>query len=127
MPSRPPALGKHFLVDFSNCRHADMDLESLQNCMLKAAELCGATVVKSEFHRFSPHGLSGVVIIAESHLAVHTWPEYDTICIDLFTCSETMDAAAATTFLAKSFGAAEVVQRMVRRGENLRDIDGDAK
>ena len=112
-------LGRHFLIDYADCHAADLPLRDLEIAMLRAAELCGATVVTSEFHRFNPHGLSGVVVIAESHLAVHTWPEHRSVCVDLFTCSEAMDAEAAIEHLQQIFGATSVHRRTIDRGRQI--------
>ena len=71
------ALGHHLLAEFSGCDAASLaDLELVTTAMLQAATASGATIVTHSFHHFSPHGVSGAVIIAESHLAIHTWPEH---------------------------------------------------
>lgn len=88
--------------------------------MVAAAKMAGATVVQSCFHKFSPHGLSGVVVIAESHLAAHTWPEHNAMCLDLFSCSDKIKAQVAIDFIAAEIDAAEVKQRNVIRGELVR-------
>ncbi|MBY0404507.1 MAG: adenosylmethionine decarboxylase, partial [Cyanobacteria bacterium] len=70
-------LGKHLLAEFFDCNSNVLNNPGLiEELMEKAAVLCGATVIQKNFHLFSPYGVSGVVIIAESHLAIHTWPEY---------------------------------------------------
>lgn len=80
------------MVEFYNCDR-DMldDLQGIEKAMLDAAIVSGATIVEKVFHRFSPHGVSGVVVIAESHLAIHTWPEYGYAAVDLFTCGDEVD------------------------------------
>jgi len=108
-------LGWHWLVDFSECSNIPTDPEVLERIIVTAANLAGATVVKSCFHKFSPYGLSGVVVIAESHLAVHTWPEHRAVCLDLFSCSNKIDAQAAITFVADQLKAGNVVVREERR------------
>lgn len=81
------ALGHHLLVEFSGCDPAALaDLAQVSAAMLQAAEASGATIVTHSFHHFSPHGVSGAVIIAESHLAIHTWPEHGFAAVDFFTC-----------------------------------------
>lgn len=112
----PPWLGRHWLVDFKRCASMPSEPAVLEEIMVSAAKKSGATVVQSCFHRFAPHGLSGVVIIAESHLAAHTWPEYDSICIDLFSCSETIDAKIAIDFIADQVQAGEIQTQVVNRG-----------
>jgi S-adenosylmethionine decarboxylase proenzyme len=69
--------------------------------MLTAAIKCGAVILGDSFHRFSPQGVSGVVVIAESHLSVHTWPEYGYAAVDVFTCGTTVDPAAEVSSKAR--------------------------
>ena len=100
------ALGSHILVEFTNCK-ADVlnDVGQIEKCMVEAAQIAGATVINSTFHHFSPYGVSGVVVIQESHLAIHTWPEYKYAAVDLFTCGDTVDPWVSFEFLKNAFGA----------------------
>lgn len=84
--------------------------------MTEAAVVCGATVVQKNFHHFSPYGVSGVVIIAESHLAIHTWPEYGYAAVDLFTCGATCDPKAAYDYLQEALGAGSAFYSELKRG-----------
>jgi S-adenosylmethionine decarboxylase proenzyme len=84
--------------------------------MKKAALSSGATIINSVFHTFNPHGVSGVVVIAESHLAIHTWPEYGYAAIDVFTCGDVVDPAAAITVLETSLAAGSVKTQQLQRG-----------
>jgi len=80
-------LAKHFLLDLEGCDPVKLDdLDYLRGHLLEAARIGGATIINSFFHRFSPQGVSGVVLIAESHLSLHTWPEENYAAIDLFSC-----------------------------------------
>lgn len=80
-------LGKHLLVEYHGCDNALLnDLEALRTAMTEAAQAAGATVVDAVFHAFAPQGSSGVVVIEESHLSVHTWPERGYAAIDFYTC-----------------------------------------
>jgi S-adenosylmethionine decarboxylase proenzyme len=121
--SQPPlgqALGWHWLVDFYGCSCLPTDPSVLESILVFAAESAGATVVKSCFHQFSPYGLSGVVVIAESHLAAHTWPEHKAMCLDLFSCSDKILADIAIKLIAEEIGAGSIEKRKVQRG-NLID------
>ncbi len=81
------ALGRHFLLELKDCdRDLLNDLNSLKKFLREAAVECGAEVLGESFHRFSPQGVSGVVVIAESHLFIHTWPEHGYAAVDIFTC-----------------------------------------
>jgi spermidine synthase len=86
------SLGRHILVEFFGCS-ADIlnDVPLIESSMVGAAADAGATVISSVFHHFSPFGVSGVVVIQESHLAIHTWPEYRYAAVDLFTCGDTVN------------------------------------
>jgi len=82
-------LGKHVILELYECEASLLsDPNSVSEIMQKAAIIMGATVVESAFHHFSPLGVSGVVIIMESHLTIHTWPEYSYAAIDIFTCGD---------------------------------------
>lgn len=85
--------------------------------MKNAAIIAGATIVGSSFHRFLPYGVSGVVVISESHLTIHTWPEYGYAAIDLFTCGEDTDPWKAFEYLKQVFGAKRTQVFEHRRGD----------
>ncbi len=110
-------LGRHLLVEFYNCSEAMLDdTAGIESHMNEAARVCGATIVQSVFHRFSPWGVSGVVVISESHLAIHTWPEYGYASVDLFTCGDTVDPMVACEYLQKAFGAGHIELQALKRG-----------
>ena len=110
------SLGRHLLGELLGCRNLPDTAEQLDPLLRRAAELIGATVVGSQFHRFEPWGLSGVLLVKESHIAVHTWPEHRCACVDVFTCSEAMDPRPALDYLREAFGADEVDLQELRRG-----------
>ncbi|HUP78851.1 MAG TPA: adenosylmethionine decarboxylase [Pirellula sp.] len=112
-------LGWHWMVDFFQCVQLPTDPFILETILVTAAEMAGATVVQSCFHRFSPHGLSGVVVIAESHLAAHTWPEHHALCLDIFSCSPKIHAQTAIDYVAEKIQARKIAQRHVSRGNLL--------
>lgn len=112
------ALGKHILVELYDCNRTILnDPELIKTTMNKAANLSGATIVSSNFHHFSPHGVSGVVIIAESHLTIHTWPEYGYAAVDLFTCGETVDPWIAFDYLKSQYECAHFSVVEMKRGQ----------
>ncbi len=93
------------------------DSKELEKVMLEAAKVAKATVVKSVFHNFSPQGVTGVIVVEESHFAIHTWPEHGYAAVDLFTCSEDMDYDAAYKFLEDKLTAERSTFTKVLRGE----------
>ena len=110
-------LGWHALIELSRC---DPDrlrkVRGVREAMLEAARMAGGTVVRSVFHAFSPWGVSGVVVIAESHLSVHTWPEHGYAAVDVFSCSPSLNATAVRQHLQKAFGARHASIQRLRRG-----------
>lgn len=112
------ALGRHILVEFYNCSPELMnDVVHIENSMVAAAETAGATVINSTFHHFSPYGVSGVVVIQESHLAIHTWPEYGYAAVDLFTCGDSVDPWVSYNYLKDAFEASHGSAMECRRGQ----------
>ena len=111
------ALGHQLMVEFYNCDR-DMldDLEGIEKSMLDAAIVSGATIVEKVFHRFSPFGVSGVVVIAESHLAIHTWPEYGYAAVDLFTCGDEVDPMKGFDLLQQRLGSQNMSVVEMKRG-----------
>ena len=97
------ALGKHLLLELNGCDHKLLnDISFIKETMLAAAKESGATVLVESFHQFSPQGVSGVIIIAESHLTVHTWPEHGYAGADIFTCgTRVKPEKAAKVIIAK--------------------------
>lgn len=85
--------------------------------MENAAEEAGATIINSTFHHFSPYGVSGVVVIQESHLAIHTWPEYGYASVDLFTCGDTVNPWVSYQMLKEAFEADHGSAVELSRGE----------
>lgn len=87
LPAGSNPEGIHYLIDLQGCKEELLSNKSLlATTMEEAAKHAGATIVETLLHQFNPHGLSGVVVIAESHLAIHTWPEHNYAAIDVFTC-----------------------------------------
>jgi len=100
------ALGKHLLLELKDCdKEVLNDLDFIRGALLAAASKCGATALGESFHQFSPQGVSGVVVIAESHLFVHTWPEYAYAAVDIFTCGNSVQPEKAAELLIEKLGA----------------------
>lgn len=111
------ALGRHLLLELKNCNEEVLDdLDFLKDCLSKAAIRCGATVVGESFYHFSPYGVSGVVNIAESHISIHTWPEYRYAAVDVFTCGDSVKPEEAAKLIAESLQARNCSLIELRRG-----------
>jgi spermidine synthase len=114
------SLGRHILVEFSNCNAQVLnDASIVEEAMTHAAKIAGATVINSTFHHFSPWGISGVVVIQESHLAIHTWPEYKYAAVDLFTCGESVDPWVCFEHLKQVFQANYSAMELLRGSMKL--------
>ena len=111
------ALGKHLLLELKDCNRKVLnDLDFLKGTLLAAANEAGATVLGESFHQFNPHGVSGVVIIAESHLFIHTWPEHGYAAIDIFTCGNSVQPEKAAQKLIRELGAKSHSILEIQRG-----------
>jgi len=98
------ALGTHLLVELKDCNPEILkDLNKVKEALVSAAKEAKATIIDVSFHQFNPFGISGMVVIAESHLSIHTWPEYGFAALDIFTCGEIIKPEVAAHYLIKRF------------------------
>ena len=118
-PDTARHLGTQWTADLYGCDGPTLDDPArIETDMLEAARIAHATVLSSRFHRFAPQGVSGVLVIAESHLAIHTWPEQGYAALDVFTCGSTLHAEEAFRWLAGRFGAGAIDVKKVGRGDD---------
>lgn len=116
-PKNLGSLGKHLIVELYGCNRGKLKKANVvEKIMLAAAHEAKTTIVSHEFHNFNPFGVSGMVIIAESHLSIHTWPEYAYAAVDIFTCGNTIKPKVAADFLVKAFGAKKATIKRLQRG-----------
>ena len=103
--NRLHALGTHLLVELKDCTNLKLlnDVKRVEEALVLAAKEAKATIIETCFHKFSPFGISGVVVIAESHLTIHTWPEYGFAAVDIFTCGDTLQPEVAASYLIGKF------------------------
>lgn len=110
-------LGEHFILELYDC---DTDIlnniPEIERIMLHAAALANATVVTKCFHQFSPYGISGTIVIKESHFNIHTWPEHGFAAIDLFTCGDSLEPEKARDYIADKFKAKDFDYSSFKRG-----------
>ena len=110
-------LGKHFLVEIYCCdKNVINNKEEVETIMCRIAKNCKTTIIDTKFHHFSPHGISGVILIAESHLTVHTWPEYGYVALDFFTCNIDLDIITDLDMIKKLFKAKNAKATAINRG-----------
>ena len=115
--------GLHILAEFHACqgdRRLLLDAAMLAAACRRACADAGLLVVAEAFHQFPGAGATGALVLAESHLAVHTWPELDAVTLDLYVCNYSQDtrAAAETAYeaLRKDLRPTSIVRRDVARG-----------
>ena len=107
----------HMLVELRECSSELLDdPAALKELLLEAVRRGGGTIVTDVFHTFNPHGVSGVIVIAESHVAIHTWPEHGYAAVDIFSCGTKLDHASIRDWIAAGMGAADVECRQLTRG-----------
>lgn len=110
-------LGRHILVEYYNCDENILnDHKLIEKLMVTAAREAKATVVESVFHMFNPYGVSGAVVISESHLTIHTWPEFGYASVDLFTCGDSVNPWDAFDYLETMLKAEKSESTEVTRG-----------
>lgn len=110
-------LAQHTLLEFYDCdpaclKHSKQVKKLLCDSVLRG----GGTIVKAVFHNFSPYGVSGVVVITESHVTIHTWPEHGYAAVDIFSCSEKLDHKTIRAHLQTALSARRVTGKSFRRG-----------
>ena len=111
------SLGKHVIIELHACdSHVLNNPHNLEEHILKAVHLSGATPIKPFFHQFSPHGVSGIVVIAESHFSIHTWPEYGYCALDIFTCGDDIHCDPAIEYLRQNLKAGHYSVMEIKRG-----------
>jgi S-adenosylmethionine decarboxylase len=124
MPEKVHAtVGHHYIVEASGCDPEILgSVERVQQILVKAAEIAGAQVWAISFSRFPPNGVSGVVVISESHISTHTWPEYRYGALDIYTCGKDVDPEKAVLYAVDAFGAQTSHVTEITRGID----EGDA-
>ena len=108
--------GQHYIVELIGCDPSTLThIASVEADMLEAARASGAHIIAHHFHQFSPHGVSGVILIGESHFTIHTWPEDAYAAIDFFTCGS-MDPEKALAVMKEHFKASDARIQKLERG-----------
>ncbi len=98
------ALGTHLLIELRDCNPDILrSIEKVKKILVSAAKEAKASIIDISFHEFNPFGISGIVVIAESHLSIHTWPEYSYAAVDIFTCGDVIQPELAVSYLVKKF------------------------
>ncbi|MEM3833122.1 MAG: adenosylmethionine decarboxylase [Thermoprotei archaeon] len=110
-------VGRHLIAELFNCDEQILtDVDRIREIFVKAAKEAKMHVVKAYFHRFNPHGVSGMVIVAESHLSIHTWPEHGYAAVDIYVCGNDADPWNAYRIIVTELKAKQVTALELKRG-----------
>ena len=113
----PRSLCLHTLVELHQCDASLLKrIAFVRKSLVDSVKKGGGTIVKTLFHEFSPWGVSGVVVITESHVTIHTWPEHQYAAVDIFSCSPKLDHEAISQALASCFQSKRSRTREFERG-----------
>lgn len=111
------ALGRQILVEYYHCNPEIInDVTEIETILLEGTKRAKASIISHNFHKFSPHGVSGTIVIAESHIAIHTWPEYNYAAVDIFTCGETIDPWIIQEYVKDRFESKSISSMELKRG-----------
>jgi S-adenosylmethionine decarboxylase len=121
-------LGTHLHLELWECGADTLDTQdTLRDAMLSAAVKARCTVVSEAFHKFSPQGVTGVVVLAESHISIHTWPELGYAAVDIFTCGDHAMPERAAEFLVEELQAGRHTMATFARGIPMVGQEGQRK
>ena len=119
------SLGTQILLDLENCNSALLDdIDFIRDILKKAATEAGATVIGETFHKFEPIGVTGVVSIAESHICIHTWPEYSYASVDIFSCGDDFNLEIASQIIKEGMESSDSFSKVLERGLRQSQPDG---
>jgi len=108
----------HYLLEFYGASEKELDdVILVETRMIQAVKKSGATYLNHYFHKFAPQGVSGVIVIAESHISIHTWPEVGYAALDVFTCGHRGIADNIVQDLVESFNPSKLKVDYIQRGE----------
>lgn len=114
--------GRHLILDFWGCSNELLDdAVSLERAIVEAAEASHVRIVDRLVHAFSPQGVTALLLLEESHLSIHTWPEHGYAAVDFYTCGEG-DTNRAAAVLREALSASHVEERLLERGVRPRGI-----
>ena len=111
------SLGTHLILDLEHCDAEILNnLSKIREILIEAAQEGGATIIGETFHKFEPVGVTGIISISESHLCVHTWPEYNYASADIFSCGPNYDVQKSATILIEGLHCKSPKIRKIERG-----------
>ena len=112
-------LANHQIVEFNDCKEVKINnSEFVRKIFLEAAKLGNVTIVNECFHEFSPYGITGVLVIAESHMSIHTWPEHKYAAVDIFSCGNEVDYNQIIYYLQNKLKCKKISSISINRGSH---------
>lgn len=108
-------IGMHIIADFWFGRNIE-DPKELEEILIEAAKKAGNTPLQFAYHKFNPHGLTGILLLAESHISFHSWPEINFLALDIFTCGNKKFPEKALDYLKKKLKPKKVMISKIKRG-----------
>ncbi len=119
-------IGTHLIIELYGCNAEILrNAELLEKILIHSAELGGATILSNYFHKFGYEGgVTGVICISESHISIHTWPEYEYAALDIFTCSPKMDPVFIQEKIIEEIKPKKVRVKRVNRGSIRKHVNG---
>ncbi|MCD6283939.1 adenosylmethionine decarboxylase [bacterium] len=110
--------GRHIILDLWGARFTNNE-RKIKQVLKEAVSVAKSTLISIQTHKYSPHGFSAIALVSESHISIHTWPEYKYIAIDIFTCGEKTDPYAAVNVFKNTFKPKKVEIVEIKRGIKL--------
>ena len=108
-------IGIHLIVEFWGGKKIE-DPKKFEEILVGAAKAARATVLKVNTHKFLPHGVTGVVLLSESHITFHTWPEFEYLALDIFTCGKKCNPYKALEYFKEKIKPKNVQVMEIKRG-----------
>ena len=107
---------KHILFTLKGCPYDKLNDEALiRATLIGAAVLCESTLLNVSSHKFSPHGVTAIALLAESHISIHTWPENGVAVCDVFTCGDHTNPRSRATYMYETLGATDIDSKIIDR------------
>ncbi len=117
-------LGLHILADIYGVDPARIDrVEDIKDLLETAVKVADLTKISSHYYQFQPHGATGVILLAESHISIHTWPEHGIATVDVYTCGDPSKAYRAMDYIISTLEPTRVDKQIHERGLMFKDMD----
>jgi len=115
LKQKPKYTGVHLIVDFWGAKTVE-DTEKIKNILFETAKRSNNVPLEIKIHKFSPQGITGFILLAESHIAIHTWPELDYVAIDIFSCGQKGEPYQGLEYLKEEFQPKKCIVKEIKRG-----------